>query len=475
MAPDVIVVGNTPSALTLRKETTTIPIVFVNLADPGGSGLVASLARPGGNVTGFTAFEFATAAKWLEVLKEIAPGVKRAALIFGRSEFSPTGEKFYYALEPAASKLSVELTGRLDLPQPIARNLERILSLKVIGMCIFVARCYSILLFDPRREHSSIPTAHCRRRRAQRRSRTALLQRRRRLVLDGREHGGRLPVIGWSAAMIRGEPAIGREQSREPRLYSVEPTWGLDHEAVIRFCGQGSEAAGPFSQRHCSHSRIRIAATSDRHRLPRIQAHSGAEPCFCPFSFYTVAYAAGRNSTPSGISPVVTRRHSAISSLRASATIIVVLRAPFGPSVRMRYHRASALSFWNIRKRHANWISPRRTRALPALARPFSRLFKPLSSGDPVSPAYRATALRSRSFRDRISRTSISAVSMPIPMTLDSRRTIACGPVSGARSSRSTRVFSIALICSRTNASRAMSRWSSSMMFAGRPPSMTVP
>src|SRR5512132_1125754 len=68
-------------------------------------------------------------------------------------------------------------------------------------------------------------------------------------------------------AMIRGEPAIGREQSREPRLYSVEPTWGLDHEAVIRFCGQGSEAAGPFSQRHCSHSRIRIAATSDRHRL----------------------------------------------------------------------------------------------------------------------------------------------------------------------------------------------------------------
>src|SRR6476660_8374061 len=67
--------------------------------------------------------------------------------------------------------------------------------------------------------------------------------------------------------MIRGEPAIGRDQSREPRLYSVEPVWGADHEAVIRFYGQGSEAAGPFSQRHCSHSRMRIAATSDRHRL----------------------------------------------------------------------------------------------------------------------------------------------------------------------------------------------------------------
>ena len=74
------------------------------------------------------------------------------------------------------------------------------LSLSRVHHAIFVARCYSILLFDPRREHSSIPTAHCRRRRAQWRSRTALLQRRRRLVLDGREHGGRLPVIGWSAA-----------------------------------------------------------------------------------------------------------------------------------------------------------------------------------------------------------------------------------------------------------------------------------
>src|ERR1700683_809632 len=68
--------------------------------------------------------------------------------------------------------------------------------------------------------------------------------------------------------------------------------------------------------------------------------------------------------------PAVTRRQSAISSLRARATIIVVLRAPLGPSVRMRYQRASALSFWNTRKRQANWISPRRTRALPPPRRP---------------------------------------------------------------------------------------------------------
>jgi putative ABC transport system substrate-binding protein len=110
VAPDVIVVGHTLTARSLRKETTSIPIVFVNIADSVGSGLIASLARTGGNITGFTAFEFATAAKWLDVLKEIAPSVKRAGLIFGSSEISPTGEKFYSALERVAPKLSVELT-----------------------------------------------------------------------------------------------------------------------------------------------------------------------------------------------------------------------------------------------------------------------------------------------------------------------------------------------------------------------------
>jgi hypothetical protein len=73
----------------------------------------------------------------------------------------------------------------------------------------------SILLFDPRREHSSAPTAYFHRRRAQRRSRTALLQRRRRLVLDGREHGGIL--VG--RAMIRGEPAIGRDHPRTTLVF----------------------------------------------------------------------------------------------------------------------------------------------------------------------------------------------------------------------------------------------------------------
>ena len=127
----------------------------------------------------------------------------------------------------------------------------------------FVVVCNSILLFDLAASILPSRPRILHRRRAQRRSRTALLQRCR---TRARRQAAGDRVVG--GAMIRGEPAIGRDQSREPRLYSVEPVWGPDHEAVIRFCGQGSEAAGPFSQRHCSHSRMRIAATSDRHRLP---------------------------------------------------------------------------------------------------------------------------------------------------------------------------------------------------------------
>ena len=73
LAPDVIVTGTTPSAIVLRRETRSIPVVFVNLADPVGTGVVQSLDNPGGNLTGFTAFEFSITGKWLELLKEIAP------------------------------------------------------------------------------------------------------------------------------------------------------------------------------------------------------------------------------------------------------------------------------------------------------------------------------------------------------------------------------------------------------------------
>jgi ABC transporter substrate binding protein len=82
LKPDVMFAGNTPSVEALLRETRTIPIVFANLADPVGSGVVGSFAHPGGNATGFTGYEYSLAGKWLEILKEIAPAVTRVALLF---------------------------------------------------------------------------------------------------------------------------------------------------------------------------------------------------------------------------------------------------------------------------------------------------------------------------------------------------------------------------------------------------------
>ena len=82
LTPDVIVANSAPALKSLEKETRSIPIVFVQVLDPVASGLVANLARPGGNVTGFSVFEDTMAEKWLELLKEIAPQVTRVAAIF---------------------------------------------------------------------------------------------------------------------------------------------------------------------------------------------------------------------------------------------------------------------------------------------------------------------------------------------------------------------------------------------------------
>src|SRR5262244_3169040 len=82
LQPDLIVTQSTPITATLLQETRTIPIVFALVADPIGSGFVASFAKPGGNVTGFVTMEPAMAGKWLELLKEIAPRVARVAFVF---------------------------------------------------------------------------------------------------------------------------------------------------------------------------------------------------------------------------------------------------------------------------------------------------------------------------------------------------------------------------------------------------------
>jgi putative ABC transport system substrate-binding protein len=82
LQPDVILTGGTPATAALQRETRTIPIVFVNVSDPVVSGIVAALNQPGGNITGFALYETPLGGKWLELLSEIAPGLKQAAIIF---------------------------------------------------------------------------------------------------------------------------------------------------------------------------------------------------------------------------------------------------------------------------------------------------------------------------------------------------------------------------------------------------------
>ena len=80
--PDVLVAHTSVPVIALRNETATIPIVFVQVADPVGSGFIANLARPGGNITGFQSFEPSRGGKWVEMLKEIAPGITRVRYLF---------------------------------------------------------------------------------------------------------------------------------------------------------------------------------------------------------------------------------------------------------------------------------------------------------------------------------------------------------------------------------------------------------
>ena len=106
--PDLIIANSTMSLAAVQDETSTIPIVFLVVGDPIGQGFVSSLARPGGNITGFTAFEFATSAKWLELIKEIVPEVRRIAFMFNPASGS-YAEKFVQAIAPIASSSGIDL------------------------------------------------------------------------------------------------------------------------------------------------------------------------------------------------------------------------------------------------------------------------------------------------------------------------------------------------------------------------------
>jgi putative ABC transport system substrate-binding protein len=107
LAPDVILGTTTPSVTALQRVTRTVPIVFAMAVDPVGNGFVESLARPGGNTTGFMQFEYSLAGKWLELLKQIAPGVTRAAVF--RDPANPSGIGQFAVIQAMAPPLGIEV------------------------------------------------------------------------------------------------------------------------------------------------------------------------------------------------------------------------------------------------------------------------------------------------------------------------------------------------------------------------------
>jgi putative ABC transport system substrate-binding protein len=126
LQPDIIVTSNTPATVALRRETRTIPIVFVGVADPVASGIVERLDRPGGNITGFAEWEASMGGKWLELLSEIAPGLKRAAILFNPdaalvSTYMPT-------FETAARSLKV-----VPITAPVHSDIEIETAITALG------------------------------------------------------------------------------------------------------------------------------------------------------------------------------------------------------------------------------------------------------------------------------------------------------------------------------------------------------
>jgi putative ABC transport system substrate-binding protein len=109
LSPDAILASATPGVAALRQQTRTIPIVFVHVVDPVGLGIVQSLARPGGNITGFSSFDASLASKWVQLLKEIAPSVTRVAVIFnpGTAPYAPL---FNRVIEAAAPSFGMTVT-----------------------------------------------------------------------------------------------------------------------------------------------------------------------------------------------------------------------------------------------------------------------------------------------------------------------------------------------------------------------------
>jgi putative ABC transport system substrate-binding protein len=151
--PDVILAVSPPALVGLRQQTRTIPLIFVNVSDPVDGGYVESMARPGGNITGFTSFEYSIGGKWLQLLKEVSPSLKRVLVVLNQEnytsrallhtiaalapstgvELSPARVRDYAEIEASIARLGQASNGALIiLPDPVmTAHRERIASLAV--------------------------------------------------------------------------------------------------------------------------------------------------------------------------------------------------------------------------------------------------------------------------------------------------------------------------------------------------------
>jgi putative ABC transport system substrate-binding protein len=118
LAPDVIMSNTTPAVAVLQRATGTIPVIFVQISDPVSAGFVASLARPGGNMTGFSNFEYTIGGKWLQLLKETVPRVGRFGTVFNPED--PAGHRYLRTIEAMAPTLGV------DIVQVVVRDADEI-------------------------------------------------------------------------------------------------------------------------------------------------------------------------------------------------------------------------------------------------------------------------------------------------------------------------------------------------------------
>jgi putative ABC transport system substrate-binding protein len=145
LAPDIMLASGTVSVVALQHATRTVPIVFAAVSDPVGAGVVDTLARPGGNVTGFMNFEYNLSGKWLELLKQIAPRVTRAAVL--RNPAIPAGIGQFSAIQAVAPAVGVEVTPiGVQSPEEIERALAAFARSADTGLIVTASALASVHL-----------------------------------------------------------------------------------------------------------------------------------------------------------------------------------------------------------------------------------------------------------------------------------------------------------------------------------------